>query len=87
MIIDFLYYAPAMTSVTPVHPFVGTYVHKLYVRMSVQRRPLSKLNIFDQNFMNFSSGPLLMKIHHLKRCPVSNLNIFYKNFMKLGHIV
>ena len=41
------FYASAMTmagalSVTPVHPSVRTYV---------QRRPLSKSNTFDQNFM------------------------------------
>ena len=33
-------------SVTPVRPYVRTYVHT-----SVQRRPLSKSNTFDQNFI------------------------------------
>ena len=42
-----IYYVPAMTmagtlSVTPV---------RTYVRTSVKRRPLSKSNTFDQNFM------------------------------------
>ena len=44
--------------------------------------PLSKLNSFDQNFMN-----LFMKIHHLKQSSLSKSNSFDQNYMKLGHIV
>ena len=40
--------ASPFTFVTPVRPYVRT-----YVRTSVQRRQLSKSNTFDQNFVNF----------------------------------
>ena len=58
------FYAPAMImagalSVPPVRPSV------LYVRTYVclsQRRPLSKLNTFDQNFMQLSH---IVKYHNI----------------------
>ena len=54
-------------SVTPVHPYCT------YVRTS-RRRPLSKSNTFDQNFMNLGH---IVQYH----------NVFFKFDMKLGHIV
>ena len=58
-------YAPAMTmagtlNITPVGPYI-----RLSVGMSHPRRPLSKLNSFDQNFM---------KLGHI----VKYYNVFFK---------
>ena len=60
-----LHYVPAMImagalSVTSVRPSVRSYV-LTYVRLS-QRRPLSKSNTFDQNFMKLGH---IVKYHNV----------------------